>query len=644
MRRKLGEILLSSGMVGPGDIAEALADQSAGEPARLGDILVAAGKLTPAQLAQALAEQYGVPYTALPPLPTAVLEAVPLDFQRAHRLVPIRVDGTVLSIAMADLSDADAVRALQESWPQVNVFAAAADEIDALHGALFGEFPGAPPVELPDVAPPIGAVGSSPSADDLFASFDLEGDGPPPAAPPTASGLFGDLDLGGAPPSPTPSGEFDLTSSLESSPSAPSAPSGMFEVSVDDGVGAPAPAPSGPSGLFELTSSLDAQDSGDTSGEVLELTTEASLPPDGDDGEEELFFEARLASPSPAPIAPPPVVAPVASAAEPDVTLENEAPLVSEFLEGVPDGEPVPPLRDDTFAPAHSSGPSVLESLFISPDEPVAAADAAPPGPEPLPPAASPPAAKPLPMTKGAATPKPGSDSKPPAPKASPVAAKAADAKAPAKPAEPKATDAKAAVKTAEPRPPDTKSAAARSAEVKAVEAKADAKPAAAKPAEVKAVESKADARPSVAKPAEVKAVEARADAPPTASKPPDVKPAAAKVTEAKAPAAKPAVAKPTEVKQPAPAFRAVEPGHDAEKPAPRAPPTEKGAGLELPDWLRGDAAEAAAPDAGAEDLWTGELETLAPSKLITGVARALIRKGILTEQDVLEALERKKP
>jgi hypothetical protein len=48
--------------------------------------------------------------------------------------------------------------------------------------------------------------------------------------------------------------------------------------------------------------------------------------------------------------------------------------------------------------------------------------------------------------------------------------------------------------------------------------------------------------------------------------------------------------------------------------------------------------------DEASADLWTGELEALAPSRLITGVARALIRKRILTEQDVLEALERKKP
>ncbi|MEW5743679.1 MAG: hypothetical protein AB1938_32505, partial [Myxococcota bacterium] len=88
-------------------------------------------------------------------------------------------------------------------------------------------------------------------------------------------------------------------------------------------------------------------------------------------------------------------------------------------------------------------------------------------------------------------------------------------------------------------------------------------------------------------------------------------------------------------------------------KPVPRhAPKPETGTesapakGLDLPDWLKGDAAAPTQTltEEAPVDPWTGELETLAPSKLITGVARALIRKGILTEEDVLEALERKKP
>jgi len=568
MRRKLGEILLSSGVVGPGDIADALSEQSAGEPARLGDLLVARGKLTPVQLAQALAEQYGVPFTSLPPLPTAVLDLVPLEFQRTHRLVPLRAEGTVLHVAMADLADREAVASLQQSWTQVVVHVAPGDEIDALHGTLSGVVP----------APRASPSGpGKPLEEELFGALDALEAGPPPGVPTaTASALFGDLNLDEAPaaaPATTPSQLFDLTASLPSSPSAPPlSPSGVFELTVEP----PGPASPPPEEeAFELSTELSALPG---EAETVVVTTELdvplesrvppppppSAPPpstpaattvDETDEEEALFYEAQLANPSPVPIAPPPVVAPVASlpvqpapidgpvgelSVEVSVTEESEAPALAEFLDGIPDGEPVPPLRDDTFAPK-SSGPSVLEQLFIAPEEPLA--DLAPPppvAPEPPPP---PPVAPP---PVSAAPPRATSTSgrlpavKAPPPKASPARP---DAAAPSKPAPPKADAPKPEARKADAPKPIPKSDAAAS-----------------------------------------------------------TKPAAPSAPKA--------------------------------KPAPKE---------ELPDWLRDDSAPAPAATPGPGDPWTGELEVLAPSRLITGVARALIRKGVLTEQDVLEALEREK-
>jgi hypothetical protein len=468
MRRKLGEILLSSGVVSPSDIADALSDQSAGEPSRLGDLLVAQGKLTPTQLAQALAEQYGVPFTTLPPLATAVLETVPLDFQRINRLVPIRVDGTRLSVAMADLANSDAVDALKEKWPEVEVFAAPGDEIDALHSALSGEAP----FERP---PPSD---KRPSVDDLFGGLDLDvaEAGRVPFA--TESALFGDLDL-----DPAPSG------------------SATFEIKDD------APSQS-PSGVFELRVDEPKADGGEAA-EVLKPSTETEVPDDvpravattADEGEDDLFFEARPTAPSAVPVAPPPRIAPVspAPAAMPVVGARPAGPSVEEINARAPSGDSAPPPRDETAVPR---GPSLLEHLFDDESNAAAAPSAvSPPGPE----------------GKAAADPPP--------------------------PAGPESA----------PRPvarPDTP-------------------------------EKRAEAR----------------------------------------------------------AARKAEP--KAEKGGP-----EKNAdGLELPDWLRGDASPVpSVVDEASADLWTGELEALAPSRLITGVARALIRKRILTEQDVLEALERKKP
>jgi hypothetical protein len=170
MKKKLGEILVTTGAVSGADIAAALADQSAGEPSRLGDLLVASGKLSSSQLARALAEQYQLPYVELPQLPQAVLDLVPLDLQRQFRLVPLKSEGTELSIAMADLANIEVLAVLEQQWTKVNVHVAGGDEIDALHATLSGIF--SPAMSTDGAVPP--SISPFPSADDLFGSLDLE--------------------------------------------------------------------------------------------------------------------------------------------------------------------------------------------------------------------------------------------------------------------------------------------------------------------------------------------------------------------------------------------------------------------------------------------------------------------------------------
>ncbi len=220
-KKKLGEILVTSGAVSGPDVAAALAEQSAGEPSRLGDLLVATGKLSSVQLARALAEQYQLPYVDLPHLPQAVLDLVPLDLQRQFRLVPLKSEGAELSIAMADLANIEVLAVLEQQWTKVHVHVAGGDEIDALHATLSGIFS---PIISDDDASVPPAISPFPTADDLFGALDLEpveelqltgSDSslspvpviapvhavprPSPAAPssagPRAEDLFGDLNL-----------------------------------------------------------------------------------------------------------------------------------------------------------------------------------------------------------------------------------------------------------------------------------------------------------------------------------------------------------------------------------------------------------------------------------------------------------------
>lgn len=215
MKRKLGEILVANGAVSAGDVDGALADQSAGDASRLGDLLVATGKISSSQLARGLAEQYELPFVELPPLPQAVLDLVPLELQRQYRFVPLKSDGTELSIAMADLANVEVIALLEQQWTRVHVHVAGGDEIDALHATLSGIFRSPSSDNLPSIAPSISPLGS---ADDLFGSLDLtetppvEGNGAPSPVPfiapistpdsprpapasPRAEDLFGDLNL-----------------------------------------------------------------------------------------------------------------------------------------------------------------------------------------------------------------------------------------------------------------------------------------------------------------------------------------------------------------------------------------------------------------------------------------------------------------
>jgi hypothetical protein len=208
MRKKLGEILVESGVVTLKDLESALGEQRSGEPSRLGDLLVSLGKLSPLQLALALSAQYGVPFAELPPAPSAVIGVVPLDFQRQFRFVPIKIDGQALSIAMADLSQAttDVLPRLRKQFARVNLFVGSGDEIDAVHAALSGEHEPAAPVRLPQIAPviaPVSRLSPPPTAEELFGSLDL--DVPAQAQPAEAIEVDVSIDTEQAPePSPAP--------------------------------------------------------------------------------------------------------------------------------------------------------------------------------------------------------------------------------------------------------------------------------------------------------------------------------------------------------------------------------------------------------------------------------------------------------
>lgn len=378
MRKKLGEILIDSGAVTLADIEGALDDQSAGEPSRLGEVLLARGKITAAQLGRALAEQYGLPYAEIPPLPQAVLELVPFDLQQRFRFLPLRSEGTELTIAMADLANLEVVATLEQTWTRVHVCVAAVDQVDATLLSAAGFFGGAPELVLPSVAPAIApTVAVGPSADELFGGLEgpsspVPGVAPvapqaprpsPVAGPPRAEDLFGDLNLESARTgiaARSPEATALTLDALAGAPVAPAPAEAEVEEAPPVVAGemlpeseepAPAPAPAAP--MVEPEVVLEAEPLREGTGPILGL--HEGTGPVIEAG----FFTELPMSDEPAiipPKAPPAPAAPVVAPA-PSSGPEAVAPApLPDWLAG--DAAPVPPAPQGHVAAARAAGAS----------------------------------------------------------------------------------------------------------------------------------------------------------------------------------------------------------------------------------------------------------------------------------------------
>ncbi len=132
--KKLGNLLVEEGLIGADQLAEALEAQ-AREGGRLGTNLVEQGFLSDEQLAHFLSAQLGVPsLTRLDPIGPAARGALSRELAERHRVVPVRVEGTHLHLAMADPLDVAAIEAVAADTG-LSVFPVVAPE-HLIHHAL----------------------------------------------------------------------------------------------------------------------------------------------------------------------------------------------------------------------------------------------------------------------------------------------------------------------------------------------------------------------------------------------------------------------------------------------------------------------------------------------------------------------------
>ncbi len=104
-RKRLGDILVESGLITEEQLQTTLNDKSPGQ--KLGDALLQKGYLTEQQLIEVLEFQLGIPHISLfrYPFDTKLFNIIPKEMAKRNQLIPLKKDGDRLFVAMADPMD-----------------------------------------------------------------------------------------------------------------------------------------------------------------------------------------------------------------------------------------------------------------------------------------------------------------------------------------------------------------------------------------------------------------------------------------------------------------------------------------------------------------------------------------------------------
>ena len=113
-RRKLGELLVETGLLSRERLTEALNTQKE-TGKRLGQVLIEMEHISEEEMAFALAMQLKIPYVDLSDhsIGTEVLESIPLEVTRKFLCIPIALENNILNVAMADPLDLNMIKDLQ---------------------------------------------------------------------------------------------------------------------------------------------------------------------------------------------------------------------------------------------------------------------------------------------------------------------------------------------------------------------------------------------------------------------------------------------------------------------------------------------------------------------------------------------------
>jgi hypothetical protein len=173
-RAKLGQILVSAGVVDQG-VLDGLLREQPGDGRRLGEMLVARGILDGTLLTQVLATQLALPWVSLAKVnpDPALLELVPRDLAKRHRVVPVylRRDprdagrGTLYVATDDPLNEAAHADCARAARVEVRWMVAAPEELEPAIALFYdGVAPPSAPQEAPAAPPAHAATGTGAKA------------------------------------------------------------------------------------------------------------------------------------------------------------------------------------------------------------------------------------------------------------------------------------------------------------------------------------------------------------------------------------------------------------------------------------------------------------------------------------------------
>jgi type IV pilus assembly protein PilB len=115
-RKRIGDLLVEAGLISEEQLQNALRQQKELKM-RLGDVLITQNYITEQQLIEVLEFQLGIPHVILyrQKIDQKVINLIPKRLAEQHSVLPIRVDGNKLVIAMADPLDYFAIDELRMS-------------------------------------------------------------------------------------------------------------------------------------------------------------------------------------------------------------------------------------------------------------------------------------------------------------------------------------------------------------------------------------------------------------------------------------------------------------------------------------------------------------------------------------------------